>query len=112
MWIRVSFLVLWSCALALALEPSDKKDPIVGEWVFAGHIPVTIKADGTAVAKNGLTAVWARVKGENVERHYQFIWNQGVYVDALELSGDYSKITGRHLTGGRLFAFRTPELHK
>lgn len=97
--------LLLSSPLLAASE--EKDDPIVGTWIWAGgKAKVVIRADNTAIGARS-RAVCRHLPSPSVERHYEIIWDDGVYIDKLTLSRDGNKLRGKNQKGQKVRARKT-----
>ena len=56
----------------------------------------------------GTRAKWKFVGNKEVERKYEFIWNEGIFIDNVRLSKDGKKLEGKSKKGERVWAERVP----
>ena len=96
-----------SASFAQSAKPdATPPDPILGNWVWPKGYPVTITADGKAVSPRGPRATWKFLNNREVERKYEFIWDQGKFIDTVKLSRDGQKLEGKNQNGDRVWAAR------
>lgn len=94
-----------------ALPKADEaraKDPILGKWVWHGGHPVTVAADGTATSTKGPRATWKFLNNKELERKYEVVWDEGIFIDTVRLSRDFKKVEGKNQKGERITAVRAP----
>ena len=74
-------------------------DPILGKWIWLSKHKVAIANDGTAIHSDGHHAKWRFLGNKEVERKYEFIWNEGVFIDNVRLSKDGKKTRRKEQEG-------------
>ena len=87
---------------------SNPPDPILGKWIWLSKHKVAIAKDGTASHSDGHQAKWKFLGNKEVERKYEFIWNEGIFIDNVRLSKDGKKLEGKSRKGERVWADRAP----
>jgi hypothetical protein len=107
MWfVAVLFLVTCLMPFQLARCAEPDADPILGDWLWFGKKKVTVHADGTVKGWK-LAGKWTYQPAGSIERHYIFVWKEGVSVDTLTLSQDFQRLKGKNRKGSEIFARRT-----
>lgn len=91
-----------------SVAPGSSKDPLVGHWIWHGGNFVTVSADGTAVSRKGARATWRFLDNKELERKYEVIWDDGVFIDTMRMSRDGKKLTGKNQKGERVSATIAP----
>lgn len=92
-------------------SPRDK-DPILGKWIFHGEHRIAITADGKAISHKGSNGVWRFLSNPEVERRYEIVWDEGLFIDSVRLSRDGKTLQGKNQKGRRIHAVRAPEIDK
>jgi hypothetical protein len=105
--LALALLASTLCAVGADSPKADAKkpDPIIGKWRWSyKNLVIDLLADGTAQGPGEVgKGVWKPVPTTNVERRYLLTWREGNGVDALTLSQDGKKLTGKSQTSGLKF---------
>ena len=106
----VSLLFLVACtSYAEPKKAADTPpDPILGKWIWQASNTVILTADGKAAHSKGFQATWKYMDNKELERKYEFIWDNGIFIDKVRLSRDGKKLEGKDKNGKRTWADRAP----
>lgn len=104
--LAVLCLAAFFASLQCAWCAEPDADPILGDWLWFGKKKVTVHADGTVKGWK-LAGKWMYQPAGSIERHYIFVWKEGVSVDTLTLSRDFQRLKGKNRKGSDIFARRT-----
>ena len=92
-------------APSLSAEPAKDKNPIIGRWRWIGKQIVTCHEDGSmTVTPTNRKGRWRSLQSETVERKYELMWDEGLYVDQLTMSKDSKSLKGKNQNGEKIEA--------
>lgn len=106
LFIIVTTALVASGGPAAGREKDAAPDPIIGQWHFPNGDRIVIQPDGVALANGRPRGVWRFLKNPEVERKYEIVWDDGVFIDVLRLSRDGKKLEGKNQQGKRIIAIR------
>lgn len=95
----MKFVLLSSFALLVSGSFALAKDPIVGDWKWSSGTVVSFSIKGEVVGSGGNRGKWVALPGRSTDHKYTVTWENGRFVDQLELSKDKLTLTGFNQAG-------------
>lgn len=97
---KTAFIALPTLLLMSSL--SSGKDPIVGDWKWFTGTVVSFTQKGEAINSSGHRGKWERAQGRNGEYKYTVNWQNGQFIDSIEMSKDRKMLSGTNQNGGNI----------